>query len=132
MTGDAARLRQIVSNLLSNAIKFTDQGHVRLALAPWPGAPGEVAITVSDTGAGMTGEIRGRLFQPFIQADGASPRSHGGTGLGLAGLGLAISRELARLMGGDVEAQSEPGCGARFHRAPARARLRPAPAAERR
>ncbi len=105
--GDATRLQQILNNLLSNAIKFTDQGSVTLAIGREPG--GDITFEVRDTGAGMTPEQVGRLFQPFEQAVEGRARTHGGTGLG-----LSISRDLARLMGGDLTAASSPGAGSAF------------------
>ena len=103
---DATRLRQIILNLLSNACKFTERGEVRLGIGR---EPSWIAITVADTGIGMTAEQLGRLFQEFSQADSSTTRRYGGTGLG-----LAISRRLARLMGGDITVESTPGKGSTF------------------
>jgi signal transduction histidine kinase/ActR/RegA family two-component response regulator len=107
VVGDAARLRQVALNLLSNAIKFTVVGGVRLDVTMADAIA--VDMTVSDTGPGIDGETRERLFEGFMQADSSVARRFGGTGLG-----LAISRELARLMGGDVTLASQPGVGSRF------------------
>jgi signal transduction histidine kinase len=103
---DEEKLRQIVMNLLSNAAKFTEQGTIRLRAAA---NGGSVAITVADTGIGIAADKLGRIFEEFEQADASSTRVYGGTGLG-----LTIARRLARLMGGDVGVESEPGAGSRF------------------
>ncbi len=111
LVGDAARLRQILVNLLSNAVKFTDAGHVVLrVVSPDARAPGRLAITVEDTGIGIPAERMDGLFESFTQGDASTTRRFGGTGLG-----LAITRRLARLMDGDVWAESEPGHGSTFH-----------------
>jgi signal transduction histidine kinase/CheY-like chemotaxis protein len=105
--GDPLRLQQILFNLLGNAIKFTETGSVRLSLE----RAGEamLSIKVVDTGIGLTEEQRGRLFQPFVQADSSTTRRFGGTGLG-----LSIVRRLAEAMAGSVEVSSEPGEGSTF------------------
>ena len=109
--GDAARLRQILHNLVGNAVKFTERGEVRVFAAPEPGADGTpwVRIAVRDTGIGMTEEQTSRLFEAFAQADVSTTRRFGGTGLG-----LSIARELAALLGGRIEVQSQPGVGSSF------------------
>jgi hypothetical protein len=130
--GDERRVRQILVNLLSNAVKFTPPaGEVTIVCGatdePDPGANlGEGAsapsaseapsagrpwafIRVSDSGPGVAPQFMSRLFEPFVQADGALTREKGGTGLG-----LAISRRLARRMGGDITVRSKPGAGAIF------------------
>ena len=104
---DATKLRQIMLNLLSNAAKFTERGRVRLVVGRQNGT---LNIEVSDTGIGMTPEQQLRLFQAFSQADEATTRKYGGTGLG-----LALSRKFAQMMGGDVTVVSEFGVGTRFH-----------------
>lgn len=106
VVGDPRRLQQILVNLLGNAVKFTDRGQVTLRVAR-EGA--SHLFDVEDTGIGMDQEMLGRLFQPFEQADSSTTRRFGGTGLG-----LVISRHLAREMGGDIEASSQPGQGSRF------------------
>ena len=105
-TGDGARIRQIVLNLVGNALKFTKQGSVALRFA----RAGELLrITVSDTGPGISDELRRRLFQKFVQGEQSFA-----TGLQGTGLGLAITRSLAERMGGSVDFESEPGKGATF------------------
>ncbi|MFN3521539.1 MAG: ATP-binding protein [Phenylobacterium sp.] len=110
VAADPTRLRQVLNNLLSNAIKFTDRGGVALAVDAAANADGwKLVFAVADTGVGMTREQFARLFIPFDQTLASTARTHGGTGLG-----LTISRELARLMGGDLTAASQPGKGATF------------------
>ena len=104
--GDALRLRQILLNLLSNAIKFTSKGTVCLCVER---CGDDTVFQVQDTGVGMNYEQMSRLFQPYEQADKSTARSYGGTGLG-----LTISRELARLMCGDIIVESCPGTGSCF------------------
>ena len=106
---DATRLKQILFNLLSNAVKFTPAGHVHLKVEVSPKTPGQVVFSVIDTGIGMDEETQRRVFQRFVQADETTSRRHGG-----AGLGLEISRSLARLMGGDITVQSSLGLGSSF------------------
>lgn len=105
--GDAVRLRQIVGNLVSNAIKFTEQGAVIVSAEVT--RPGQIQVTIEDTGIGFDLDIKDRLFGRFQQADGTITRRFGGTGLG-----LAISRDLATLMGGELDCASVPGSGSRF------------------
>jgi len=111
VVGDPTRLRQILNNLLSNAIKFTEIGAVALRFETLPTEAGGLTLTVQvvDTGPGMTAEQHARLFTAFDQLGAATARTHGGTGLG-----LNISRQLARLMGGDLDAASRPGHGSTF------------------
>ena len=109
--GDPTRLRQILNNLLSNAIKFTETGAVTLRFEVKPSEVGALTLTaqVADTGPGLTAEQHARLFTAFDQLGAATARTHGGTGLG-----LNISRQLARLMGGELDATSRLGQGATF------------------
>jgi PAS domain S-box-containing protein len=113
--GDALRIRQVLNNLISNAFKFTPQGEVlvKAETVTVPGAePGDdllLRIIVRDSGIGISPEQQERLFQSFTQADSSTTRKYGGTGLG-----LVISRRLARLMGGDLTVESEPGKGSTF------------------
>jgi signal transduction histidine kinase len=103
---DEDKLRQIVINLLSNAAKFTERGTIRVRVQA---ANGSVAIAVSDTGIGIAPDKLEQVFEEFAQADASSTRVYGGTGLG-----LTIARRLARLMGGDISAESTPGVGSTF------------------
>jgi two-component system, sensor histidine kinase len=105
---DRMRLQQIVLNLLGNAIKFTERGHVALRIGTERG-PARWWFEVEDSGIGIGAGQRARLFERFEQADVSTTRRFGGTGLG-----LFISRELARRMGGDIEVESQPGNGSRF------------------
>lgn len=109
--GDPTRIRQILNNLLSNALKFTQEGGVTLRMAASPRADGTFSLTleVIDTGPGMADAQIAGLFTAYGQLSDSVARTHGGTGLG-----LNISRELARLMGGDLVAASAPGLGATF------------------
>ena len=104
---DAEKLQQIVLNLLTNALKFTEPGG-RVTLGCKAGS-GTVTIGVTDDGHGIAPEQLGRIFEPFVQVDARLTRSHGGVGLG-----LAISRDLARGMGGELEAESAIGGGSTF------------------
>ena len=106
--GDSGRIRQILYNLGNNAIKFTAEGSVRVTVTSL--APKGLSIAVADTGPGMTEEQCARLFQRFVQADGARTAQR----FGGSGLGLAISKELAGLMGGDITVVSAPGRGSTF------------------
>ncbi|WP_292066878.1 ATP-binding protein [Brevundimonas sp. UBA7664] len=105
--GDAVRIRQVLTNLVSNALKFTAAGEVRLSVEDV--ADDRVRFTVSDTGVGFEPEQKARIFGRFHQADGSITRRFGGTGLG-----LTISRDLAELMGGVLDCESQPGVGSRF------------------
>ena len=122
--GDADRLEQVLSNLLDNALRYTPAGgRVTLALAT---APGEVVVTVADTGIGIPAHALPHLFERFYTADPA----RAGRG---AGLGLAIAREIAHAHGGDITAASTPGQGSSFTlrlpaAAPSAAPTRPLPA----
>jgi signal transduction histidine kinase len=103
---DAGKVRQIVLNLLSNAVKFTEQGRVELTLRPSDAA---VEIEVLDTGIGIPAAQAERVFEPFRQLDRGKQRTGTGTGLG-----LAVTRQLARLLGGDVRLEPRPGGGSVF------------------
>jgi signal transduction histidine kinase/HPt (histidine-containing phosphotransfer) domain-containing protein len=111
MRGDPTRLSQALINLLSNGVKFTERGWVRLSAEPLgeDRAGLQVRFKVQDTGPGIAPEIQAALFAPFEQADGSITRQHGGTGLG-----LALTRHLARMMGGEAGVESTPGEGSTF------------------
>ena len=109
LTADSMRLKQILLNLLSNACKFTKEGEVALRVRKVADGREWVELAVADTGIGLTAEQQAKLFQDFTQADSLTARRYGGTGLG-----LALSRKLARMMGGDVTVTSEPGKGSVF------------------
>jgi PAS domain S-box-containing protein len=111
LRGDALRFRQVVTNLISNAFKFTEKGEVLLKAEPVDRTADEILLRISvrDTGIGIPEEQQVRLFQSFTQADSSTTRKYGGTGLG-----LVISRRLARLMGGDLTFESIPGKGTTF------------------
>jgi signal transduction histidine kinase len=106
---DPMRLKQILLNLLSNACKFTKEGEVALRVRKAADGRDWIEFDVADTGIGLTAEQQASLFQDFTQADSLTSRHYGGTGLG-----LALSRKLARMMGGDVIVTSEPGKGSVF------------------
>ena len=110
MRADLTKVRQALFNLLSNACKFTERGTITLAVAREEVEDRQhIVFTVRDTGIGMTPEQLTRLFEAFSQADAATTRKYGGTGLG-----LALSRRLCRMMGGDVSVASEAGRGSTF------------------
>ncbi len=108
VTGDAARLRQVLVSLLSNSFKFTTSGSitVKAGLLRLEAGKAEVRFEVADTGIGISPEKLGSIFDPFLQADNSSTREYGG-----AGLGLALVKRLVELMHGRVEMRSEPGKG---------------------
>ena len=105
---DRDKVRQVLKNFLANAVKFTHVGGVEVSLQPAP-APYRVNITVTDTGVGIATDQHRAIFEAFKQADGSTRRRYGGTGLG-----LTISRDLTRLLGGEIQLQSDPGEGAKF------------------
>jgi signal transduction histidine kinase len=109
LKADPMRLKQILLNLLSNACKFTKEGEVALRVRKVADGRDWVELAVADTGIGLTAGQQAKLFQDFTQADSLTARRYGGTGLG-----LALSRKLARMMGGDVTVTSEPGKGSVF------------------
>jgi PAS domain S-box-containing protein len=107
---DAGRVRQMVTNLVGNALKFTESGGVSVILSLRPGANGRMlGIDVVDTGIGIPADRLDAVFEPFTQAEGSTTRRFGGTGLG-----LTISRQFARGLGGDIVAHSEMGKGSVF------------------
>ena len=111
LVGDALRLEQVLTNLLSNAIKFTSVGTVELQVAVLARhAEGiDLQFSVSDSGIGLSPSQQQRIFQPFTQADAATTRQYGGTGLG-----LGISQRIVAHMGGRIEVVSTPGSGSVF------------------
>ena len=107
---DLRKVRQVLLNLLSNAAKFTTEGTITLEAAALLRDGEEwVALTVRDTGVGISHDQQRHLFVPFSQVDSSTTRAHGGTGLG-----LAISRRFCQMMGGDIFVESEPGHGSSF------------------
>ncbi|HWQ79825.1 MAG TPA: ATP-binding protein [Anaerovoracaceae bacterium] len=111
LVGDPDRLRQILNNLIGNAIKFTNRGQIRVEVRKTGGTKQKVDLEyrISDTGIGISAEKMSQLFKRFSQVDGSLTRRYSG-----AGLGLAISRELAEMMGGNIRAESEIGKGSTF------------------
>jgi CheY-like chemotaxis protein/HPt (histidine-containing phosphotransfer) domain-containing protein len=112
VVGDPVRIRQIITNLVGNAVKFTEDGHVVIQVEEEPSANGgapNVRMSVEDTGIGIEADSLARVFDKFEQADASTTRKFGGTGLG-----LSICRELAQMMGGDIQASSMPGRGSTF------------------
>ncbi|MFA5082570.1 MAG: ATP-binding protein [Hydrogenophilaceae bacterium] len=103
--GDAPHLRQVLINLLGNAVKYTDQGEVGLHVHP---LDGDVRFEVTDTGPGIAADEQERIFQAFYQTEAGIRKGEG------TGLGLTISREFVRLMGGEIAVASAPGQGSRF------------------
>ncbi len=110
--GDPNRLRQILNNLISNAIKFIMVGRVLVRATNAEESNDQVLVRfeVIDTGIGIPPELQDRLFQPFAQAEGSTSRYYGGTGLG-----LVISAQLTKQMGGEIGFESTPGKGSNFH-----------------
>ncbi len=107
---DALRLGQCLSNLVSNALKFTEKGSVSLHVSSEGyEAFHRFTVKIKDTGIGIAKETQAELFEPFTQADSSKTREYGGSGLG-----LSISRKIARMMDGDVKLQSEPQKGSTF------------------
>jgi CheY-like chemotaxis protein len=105
VVGDEGKLRQVLINLLGNAVKFTEKGAVTLR-ACWSG--GRCWFEVEDTGAGISDEERGTIFQPFVQTQSGRQTKEG------TGLGLVISRNIVRMLGGDIRVASEFGKGSVF------------------
>ena len=111
LVGDTVRLRAALENLIDNAVKFTERGAVRLDVRSARAARGHVRLTftVTDSGIGLKPAEIKRLFRPFVQANADIARRYGG-----AGLGLAVVKVLAKLMGGDLTVTSKHGHGSKF------------------
>jgi two-component system sensor histidine kinase/response regulator len=112
LRGDPNRLRQILNNLISNAVKFITVGGVIVCATNAEESDDQVLVRfeVIDTGIGIPLEVQDRLFQPFVQAEGSTSRHYGGTGLG-----LVISAQLTKQMGGEIGFESALGKGSNFH-----------------
>ena len=114
---DVKRVAQSMRNMISNAIKFTSAGriHIHITMQDADVKPGDdpnvqgLSIIVADTGIGINDEMKSNLFKPFVQADSSLTRNYGG-----AGIGLAVTRGFARVMGGDVVVTSKSGYGSEF------------------
>ncbi|NTV91477.1 MAG: PAS domain S-box protein, partial [Clostridiales bacterium] len=111
LKGDPSRVRQILDNFASNAIKFTEKGKVNIEVKKTLEKENAVGLkfSVSDTGIGITSDDMSRLFKVFSQIDSSFTKKYSGTGLG-----LVISKQLAEIMGGGIEVESEPGKGSTF------------------
>ena len=109
--GDSLRLNQVVINFISNAMKFTSEGSVTVTFRQMllQGGKLDLMIRVKDTGVGMKPEFLERIFKPFEQEDASTTRRFGGTGLG-----MAISDQMVRLMGGQIVVESQPDVGSEF------------------
>jgi CheY-like chemotaxis protein/anti-sigma regulatory factor (Ser/Thr protein kinase) len=104
--GDRIRFQQILTNLLGNSVKFTESGSITTELSCEPDG---LRLSVTDTGIGIPPERLASIFDPFSQADNSITRKYGGTGLG-----LTITRDLVKLMNGEMHVESEVGKGSRF------------------
>jgi len=109
--GDPLRLRQVLLNLVGNAIKFTEEGEIviHVRCESWTEKNVILHFEVRDTGIGIPTEKQAVIFEAFAQADGSTTRKYGGTGLG-----LTISSQLVRSMGGSIRVESQPGKGSTF------------------
>ncbi len=105
---DPFRLRQILLNMIGNAVKFTERGTVRVQASEIDDGA-NLLVRVDDTGVGIAPAVLERIFEPFVQADSSSSRGYGGTGLG-----LTITRDICRAMGGEIWCTSAPGAGSTF------------------
>lgn len=112
ISSDPVRLKQVLTNIVGNAVKFTERGHIEVTIEEIAGDSRNrlLRFSIEDTGCGLTEQQAANLFEPFRQADSSTTRKYGGTGLG-----LALSRGLARALGGDVVlSHSSPGEGCCF------------------
>ncbi|MDK2936623.1 MAG: hypothetical protein PWP62_1631 [Eubacteriaceae bacterium] len=111
LIGDPSRLRQVFNNLLGNAVKFTQYGKITITISQLEavGNRSKILFQITDTGSGLSKKQLQKLFKPFVQADPSTTRKHGGSGLG-----LVISKELLRLMGGEIIVDSIPEQGSTF------------------
>ena len=105
---DYVRIKQILLNLCSNAIKFTEKGYIRIAMRYEPDLD-RLYFVVQDSGVGMSAKVQQKVFESFTQADSSTTRKYGGTGLG-----LTLSKQLAKLLGGDIDVDSKLGIGSTF------------------
>src|SRR5579864_4589704 len=112
VVGDPGRLRQVLVNLVGNAIKFTERGEVAVEVNKVSESNEQAILhfSIRDTGMGIPTEKQSTIFEAFAQADSSITRRFGGTGLG-----LAISSQLVRMMGGEIQLESQPGKGSTFH-----------------
>lgn len=110
--GDSRRIQQILNNLIGNAVKFTEAGAIAVGVSVLTSDAESIKLgwRITDTGIGIAEQDYDRIFEFFEQVDNSHSREYGGNGLG-----LAISRELARKMGGDISVESRPGVGSTFH-----------------
>jgi len=108
ITGDPIRIKQVLINLLSNAIKFTKSGHIYLKVR-YSTLDEVISFEVEDTGIGISEEQQTKIFDSFVQAESSTTRLYGGSGLG-----LSLTRDLARKMDGEIKLESKPGVGSRF------------------
>lgn len=106
VSGDARRIRQVLTNLVGNAIKFTESGTISVSVS-YVGS--ELCVSIHDTGIGLNNEVLAKVFTPFYQVDSSNTRSFGG-----AGLGLSICKQLIEVMGGEIGVESAHGEGSRF------------------
>ncbi len=111
LIGDSIRIRQVIESLIENAFKFTSKGHVRLEVRPLQinDVDVELQFSVKDTGIGIPEAMLASIFDKFHQADSSTTRKYGGLGLG-----LAICKEVAKILGGELGVESTPGIGSKF------------------
>ena len=111
VVGDELRISQVIINFLSNAVKFTSQGEVSVTFRQMMLHEGviDLMVSVHDTGIGMSPEFINRIFRPFEQESISTAKEYGGTGLG-----MAITDNLVKIMGGEIVVQSQPGKGSDF------------------